>query len=415
LIDQALYFAIGFLAASLAAVVLMPAVSRRAVRLFNARPRAETLAAAAEAAAERDALRARQAVEVVRLERRLQVAQEQSAALRAELGQRAVKLIAVQSEVKETAAVLAEQAAEAERFASDARELEATLSEKQLALSDLAKLRDETVSAERIGAERIAELEAEANRDRAKIAILTARNEHIESRVSDLVRAVARDKEALIQKTAEHNAALATERTKVANLEARLRAETERSEKIAQDIVRAERNAAEHQSKICDLERRLAACQAAQEEALMESARELAARSSQTATLRAAQSRIRELELQLHALEGKGAAPLQRGSKRTAPRVPGEVPVDTKQALPLEPSGNPDMQRQSQELVNEIAAASVSATKEGDDGALRASLQHLGRTIARAYAERQPSASQAPSGEERHSAAPDLADQNARV
>ena len=63
-------------------------------------------------------MRAAQAVEVVRLKRQLYVAQEQSAALRAELGQCSVRLVTAQIETKEIDATLAERTAQVERLAS---------------------------------------------------------------------------------------------------------------------------------------------------------------------------------------------------------------------------------------------------------------------------------------------------------
>ena len=93
------------------------------------------------------------------------------------------------------------------------------MTEKEYALSDLATGRTEAIDAERIASEQIAELEAQANRDRAKIAILTAQNEHKDSRAAELAQTIERDRAAQIRNTAELNAALAAERTKAANIE----------------------------------------------------------------------------------------------------------------------------------------------------------------------------------------------------
>ena len=56
-IEPALYFAIEFLVAALAAVVLMPVASRRARQLADARARLQAPISERQAVAERDALR----------------------------------------------------------------------------------------------------------------------------------------------------------------------------------------------------------------------------------------------------------------------------------------------------------------------------------------------------------------------
>ena len=86
----------GFLAACLIAVVGMPAISRRATRLAEARARLRAPSTEKQANADRDALRAQNAVERVRIERRLALVEEASNQLRVEVGRQTVKIISAE-------------------------------------------------------------------------------------------------------------------------------------------------------------------------------------------------------------------------------------------------------------------------------------------------------------------------------
>src|SRR5271166_2322858 len=137
LIEQAIYFAIGFLVAALAGVVWTPIVSRRATRLAEARARLQAPISERQAIAERDALRAEHAVEHMRLERRLTLAEEDSIGLRAEAGRQSVKIITLEADAAHHRAVDLERRAEIDELRSERRSLEATLGASQSAIHDL--------------------------------------------------------------------------------------------------------------------------------------------------------------------------------------------------------------------------------------------------------------------------------------
>ena len=70
MVESALFFVVGFLCATLLALLAAPAMSHRARRLANARARLQAPLSESQARAERDALRAIQAVEIVRMEKK---------------------------------------------------------------------------------------------------------------------------------------------------------------------------------------------------------------------------------------------------------------------------------------------------------------------------------------------------------
>ena len=131
LIEQALYFAMGFLVASLAAVVWTPIVSRRARRLSEARARLQAPMSEKQAIAERDALRAQHAVDQVRLERRLTLAEEASIALRSELGRQSVKVITLEADATEHRSFDFDRRKQIEALSAERRDLEVALGAKR--------------------------------------------------------------------------------------------------------------------------------------------------------------------------------------------------------------------------------------------------------------------------------------------
>ena len=92
MIEQAMIFALGFLAAGLLTLLFLPAVWRRALRLSTRRLEMLLPLSVGEIVAERDQLRAGFAVERRRLEQKQEALQETRAEDAAELGRRATKL-----------------------------------------------------------------------------------------------------------------------------------------------------------------------------------------------------------------------------------------------------------------------------------------------------------------------------------
>ncbi|GJE16270.1 hypothetical protein AIGOOFII_0974 [Methylobacterium marchantiae] len=100
-------FALGFLAASLCALMVLPAVSARATRLAKRRLEGLVPLSASEIAAEKDYLRARFAVIQRRLERKVEAARANRHADMAAIGARTLEIAALARGVEEREAALA--------------------------------------------------------------------------------------------------------------------------------------------------------------------------------------------------------------------------------------------------------------------------------------------------------------------
>ena len=219
MIEQAIFTAVGFLIAALLALAAAPAVARRARRLAEARARLLAPLSEAQAIADRDALRAQHAIEIVRLERRLRAAEEAVATRKVELGRQFVRLIALEEATTTGVADLA-----AARFEANALRGELGAAQSVLAELDMQRRRVEA---------RLDDSETLAEQRRGEIAGLAMRLDTLEMRLAD----------------AERNAAAA-----------------------------AERAAAEHdrlRAALADAEARLTRSEAAREEAVLENRRQL--------------------------------------------------------------------------------------------------------------------------------------------
>jgi hypothetical protein len=184
-IEQALFFAIGFLAATLSGLGAIPIILRRSMRLAEASARPRTPFTQMQAIAERDALRAQNAVEQAGLERRSFLAEEAAALLRSEIGLLSISLIGREADAMEDSRYIYDLRAELCQLDVERRHLESDLASSQLALHDLSVQRDRANAAKFVATSRQDELEAAASRDRATIAILTARAESLEGRLED--------------------------------------------------------------------------------------------------------------------------------------------------------------------------------------------------------------------------------------
>ncbi len=340
MVEQALYFAIGFLTACLIAVVGIPAIARRATRLSEARARLRAPATEKQANAERDALRAQNAVERVRLERRLALIEDASYQLRGDVGRQSVKILALESAAAEQIGVIADQNAEIAEREAERRDLEAGLGASQIALNDAFAQRDRANNSEAAATARQIELEAEASRDRARIAILTARSENIEGRFEDLTRSAKAAAEKAEATRVQLMDTIADQLTQVRRLESQLRDALLQNQQLSEKAssVGAERE--QSRRRHSELESRLAHSEQAREEALIENSRQLAMLAEREAQLRNARA-------------GDDAG-----------RGKGESQKDG------------------------IAAPGASGADNLDDAALREAIERLGREVTRLFAER---------------------------
>jgi len=205
LIETAIYLSIGALSAALAFLLAIPAVSRRAHRLAQRRAALAAPLSATEARADRDALRAKHALDVALIERRAASAQTQWAEAQIELGRRAAELVARDSEIDDKRAEIAQRAEERARLSAELRDRDAEISAREVALFDLSGQRD---AAERRQAETLERMKERQKRFDAVQA-------DMEGRIAALSRELSEERR-------DSEAALATSQARVAELRRRL-------------------------------------------------------------------------------------------------------------------------------------------------------------------------------------------------
>lgn len=132
-------FALGFLAASLCALLLLPAVNARAARLSRRRIEARLPLSVSEVAAEKDYLRAQFAVAQRRLERKVEAVQANRHADLAAIGARTLEIASLARTLAEREANLAATQANLDGVS---RDLETVRGESALGLATLQVLEE---------------------------------------------------------------------------------------------------------------------------------------------------------------------------------------------------------------------------------------------------------------------------------
>jgi hypothetical protein len=382
LIEQALYFAIGFLVASLAGVVWTPIISRRATRLAEARAKLLAPISERQAIAERDALRAEHAVERVRLERRVDLAEEAAVGHRAEIGRQLVKIAILEADAAQHRSFDFDRRAEIGELTSECRALEAGLGASQIAIHDLMAQRDRAAAAEAAAISLQNELEAEANRSRASATIRAARAESAEGRYDDLSRSVKTAAERADAVRAQLTDSLAAMSAKAARLEEQLRETIARNHSLLESVSRGDARHEQNQQQLADLGSRLAVSERIREETLVENGRQLGALADREAALRAARARTVELEARLTKATAEPQASEDGAAVKAQTLVSSRVAIEES----LEAARDREaLQRENDALTTKIASPTSPALHVAGDAALRESIERLGREVNRIY------------------------------
>ncbi|THD44277.1 MAG: hypothetical protein E7774_10870 [Bradyrhizobium sp.] len=184
MIEQAIFAAVGFLAATLIALAAAPAVTRRARRLAATRARLLAPLSEAQAIADRDALRAQHALDIHRLDKRLAAAEQALASRRVEIGRQLTRIAILEEST-------AHHDGELDAAHREYQELHAALGATQMALTDLAAQRDRAIVARQEAEAYSAEVEMLFQSRRADNATLETRIVALEARASDAVHAAA--------------------------------------------------------------------------------------------------------------------------------------------------------------------------------------------------------------------------------
>jgi chromosome segregation ATPase len=196
-VETLMQIALGFLAATLIALALLPAIHRRADRLSRRRMEALFPLSVAELTAEKDHLRAEFAVEQRRLEREAERVKASKAADLQEIGQRAVTIKRLEDEITSNLEVIANRnatlAARDETIAGLARDLNETRSRVASAEARIVDMTANlTERADHIARQstEISELSAQLDARRLDISGLEINLASKEALVADLQREV---------------------------------------------------------------------------------------------------------------------------------------------------------------------------------------------------------------------------------
>jgi chromosome segregation ATPase len=376
LIEQALYFAIGFLAAALAAVAAAPLVSRRAMRLAMARARLRAPVTEKQAIADMDALRGQHAVEQARVERRLTLAEEISTGLRTAVGRQSSEILRLRANLADREGELWDQRAESEKLASHGRDLEATVGATLTALDDAFVQRDRASAAQEAAEARLAELEADASRDRARVAVLAARAQYLEGRLEEHAEAM----KAARGVAATTKTALEAERARSGALDGRLANTADANRNLAEQLSRAQAARHDLAVRIVELEERLLGSERTREETLLENGRQLAALDDRSAALAAATARAAEFEARLGALAAESYARENASSLRL--ETLGAAQAAMEGFLRTVQAERETLQRENESLRKRLAELRGSS---GPDVELRESISRLGREVVRLF------------------------------
>jgi chromosome segregation ATPase len=272
LIEQALYFATGFLVALFAAVVATPVFSRRALRLARARAGIKAPTMEKYVAGSTDALLAKHAVETVRLEHKFATAEDDSMRLRAILGRQSTQIAILHADVEDRERAIFNIRSELDEGIARHRNLEAAMAASEIILYDAFAQRDHALNNGDAGRFRVAELETEVSRDRARIAILVAQAENLR----ELLKYAEANKERAEKSVLELEKLLAGQKGRVGELEERLAGIADEKQKLMERVERAEIGLEDGRRRLAELESLLQRSEQIREEILIENGRQLA-------------------------------------------------------------------------------------------------------------------------------------------
>ncbi len=175
MIEWAMIFALGVLAASLLWLLAVPVLSRRALRLATERLARRLPVSMAEVNAERDQLRAAQAVEVRRLEQAQEVSAARVATLMSENGRQSARIVGLEQQEAELRARVEHLQGELSTTTLAMYEAQGTLGTQVLLLHDALGLAERRGDLLRATEARLGAAQAALDEGRATIAGLETR------------------------------------------------------------------------------------------------------------------------------------------------------------------------------------------------------------------------------------------------
>ena len=384
MVESAIFFLIGFLAAALLAISAAPAVSRRAMRLATARARLQSPLSESQARAERDALRGQHAVEIVRLQRRMDAVETDRSLGKAEIGRQASRIVELETLSADQAAEIGRQRTEISNLSAEGRDLRSQAGAQEIALHDLTHQRDGAIQEFARARARITEMETIIDENRALVATLETRVAGLSvelsdlSRSSDLAAATAEsERQRLFRSLSEKELDVARLTEELGVI--RLRATALQAEHEAQLL-----ETLRLQDRVEGLEARLAASESARERATLEISRQLAHIAERDSALQRAESNLADLAKRMQASESDGKAREAALAKRAQSSATANAASEG--ALGAERAARIELQKELDHVRARLAEANAavhSATK--GDQALRLSIARLGREMVRPH------------------------------
>ena len=254
MIEPAMYLAIGFLVAMLCALMVVPLVHSRAVRLTTRRMEAATPLSMAEIQADKDQLRAEFAMSARRLEMSVDQLKNKTTSQLAELGKKSDAINRMKLEIGEKNATIFSLEAREKAVKEQLRATEEEFAVKTASLREAEKaLTDKQAELARINAE-LDDRSQVAESRQAELVAVRAQIEELKSRVGDAEQEFATTQTRLAQERKESDAAtreLGDARARVENLSQRV---TDLDRQLIIQVKEAEMLSA----RVNDLEARLA-------------------------------------------------------------------------------------------------------------------------------------------------------------
>jgi len=230
MIEPIMFFVIGFLAAGLFGLVLIPLVNGRAVRLTKRRLEAATPISMAEIQADKDQMRAEYAMSTRRLELSIEQMKAQTTSQLAEVGKKtdAVNLLKVELGEK-NAAILSLQSSE-QSLTDQLHATEAELADKTSALIEAERMiAEEQVELAKLAAD-LDQLSVVADSQRIDIVALHTQTEMLHEQITNHER-----------EAQDINERLAGERNAASAVAAELSEERAKAENLADRVIQLER------------------------------------------------------------------------------------------------------------------------------------------------------------------------------
>jgi chromosome segregation ATPase len=225
MIEQAMFVGIGFLLASLLAIVFMPLVHGRAVRLTMRRLEAATPLSMAEIQADKDQLRAEFAMSTRRLEMSVEQMKAKTTSQLAELGKKTDAINKLKAELGEKASTIFALEAREKAIREQLRTMEEEYAVKTTSLRECERaLIDKEADLAKLQAE-LGERTALADSRHVEVVSLKSQIEALKSRIADYENEIRKSEDKIdVQRNAAKAASkeLSDERGKVENLGSRV-------------------------------------------------------------------------------------------------------------------------------------------------------------------------------------------------